>query len=106
MTQHRRWYLELKVQDVDQDFKEHILASGDVDISYTKEFDDHGYNPNSGNSVTMGNAGEWYVELDTVEISTDAVHKVPLENQIHDIINMQILEELDDGRISEDEVDE
>ena len=96
----RDFTIILEVEDADGDCTQHVIREGVADITIGEILEEHGYDPNSGNSLTMGSPGQWYPELEEVKIADEFTISKTL---IEQLVSKQIDDEIINGDIEVDE---
>lgn len=67
----RTFELVLSCESYDGDLMEHVIVRADAEIHVDCFHDDHGYDPNSGNSITQGSDGQIVVQVGSVDLHLD-----------------------------------
>jgi hypothetical protein len=103
----RTFELILTCESYDGDSMEHVIARGDAELHVDCYHDDHGYDPNSGNSITMGLDGQLVVQVGSVDLHLDKKEEPTnstnmgkvifvTEGTIEQLIKKMVVEELDE----------
>jgi hypothetical protein len=90
----RSWTLKLEVEDATGDVQEHVVGEGHAEIELNEVYEDEGYDPQSGNSMTMDRRGRWFLELDRVKVDRGyTFNSIPIGETIAKQIDQEIMDE-------------
>ena len=96
----REFEIWMKVETSTGEMQERFLFEGSFVAELNTWIDDHGYNQNSGNSLTMGSEGQKVTEVDKV------IAEVPNwidASKVNQELIKYIEMEIEDGDLEEDE---
>ena len=88
----RSFNIVLEVEDSDGEFVSYDLQTGSFAFTLNREFEEEGYNPHSGNSLTMGSPGHEFYELNDVTTQDEVkVTSMTITQKIAEHIDNEIM---------------
>ena len=89
----RSYTLILEVEDAGGEPIEHILGEGSAMVTLNRVLESEGYDPNSGNSLTMGSPGREFYELNDVKVEGSVnVNAMTITQKISEQVENEIID--------------